>query len=155
MPVAQHKTCIFFSRYGHLTWEWTQAIRSYLYVSWIAALYKILQILQRDSIQNLVVLPSIIQGVFTAISDTYFIAWVHKVSSSSRQAYWSVWCYMTNVFLAYCATRTLTNTLETNLTCIALYYYPWFQRQNGISKNFGWNSSIFELFKFEVIIFFF
>lgn len=143
-----------FYRYGYLTWEWTHAIRSYLYVSWIALVYQILKIFELDSVHNLVSrtlilltpdvpfpqlirihhfkvwLPSIIQTIFSAISDTYFISWVYKVSSK-RQAYWSVWCYMTNVFLAYCATRTLTNTLETNLTCIALYYYPWARRETG------------------------
>ncbi|KAK7604082.1 hypothetical protein V9T40_004355 [Parthenolecanium corni] len=117
--------------YGYLTWEWVYGIRSYIYVGWIALLYKILKVLRWDSVRNLTLLPCIVQAVFTAISDTYFIAWIHKVSKSSRQAYWSVWCYMTNVFLAYCATRTLTNVAETNLTCIALYHYPWFKRQSG------------------------
>lgn len=125
---------IYFYRYGYLTWEWVYGIRSYIYVGWIALLYKILKVLRWDSVRNLTLLPCIVQAVFTAISDTYFIAWIHKVSKSSRQAYWSVWCYMTNVFLAYCATRTLTNVAETNLTCIALYHYPWFKRQSGNSS---------------------
>lgn len=43
---------------------------------------------------------------------------------------------MTNVLIAYCATRTLTNTLETNLTCIALYYYPWNVREVGKIYSF-------------------
>lgn len=111
-------------------------IRSYIYIGWIALLYKILKILRYDTVQNVIFLPCFVQAVFTAISDTYFIAWVHKVSRNGRQAYWSVWLYMTNVFLAYCSTRTLTNVAETNLTCIALYYYPWFKRQSGTSNFF-------------------
>lgn len=122
--------------YGYLTWEWIYGIRSYIYVSWIAVVYKVLKVFRLDNVQNLVWLPCIIQGVFTAFSDTYFIAWVHKVSMCQRQAYWSVWCYMTNVLIAYCATRTLTNTLETNLTCIALYYYPWNAHEVGRVKYF-------------------
>lgn len=118
-------------RYGYLTWEWVYNIRSYIYVSWIAILYKVLQIIHLDTVQNLTILPCIVQGLFSAIADTFFIKWVFKISVYPRQAFWSVWCYMTNVFLAYCATRTLTNTMEMNLTCIALYYYPWSQAETG------------------------
>ncbi|XP_065203250.1 GPI mannosyltransferase 3 [Planococcus citri] len=119
--------------YGYLTWEWIEGVRSYVYVGWIALLYQFLKFYGLDSAQNLIWLPVIIQAVFSAIADTYFISWAYKISHK-RQAYWSVWCYMTNVFLAYCSTRTLTNTIETNLTCIALYYYPWLRREVGNVK---------------------
>jgi len=39
---------------------------------------------------------------------------------------------MSSPFLAYCSTRTLVNTLETNLTTIALYYYPWSLRNKDV-----------------------
>lgn len=36
-------------KYGHLTWEWTKGIRSYIPPLVIAAVYKILQLLDLDT----------------------------------------------------------------------------------------------------------
>lgn len=40
--------------YGYLTWEWVLGLRSYLYPSLIAALYKILQLIRLDYVEILV-----------------------------------------------------------------------------------------------------
>ena len=38
-----------FFRYGHLTWEWTHGLRSYLYPAMFASVYKLLALLHLDS----------------------------------------------------------------------------------------------------------
>ncbi|XP_024976970.1 GPI mannosyltransferase 3 isoform X3 [Cynara cardunculus var. scolymus] len=70
--------------YGHLTWEWTKGIRSYLHPMIFAVLYKVLSVLHLDT--------------------PLFM--------------------LTNWFMFYCITRTLSNSLETVLTVVSLYYWP-------------------------------
>ena len=60
---------------GHLTWEWTSdsPIRSYLHPLLFAALFQILKILNLDNAANVVIMPRILQGVISAISDVYIM----------------------------------------------------------------------------------
>ena len=59
---------------GHLTWEWTSdsPIRSYLHPLFFAALFQILKFLHLDNAENVVIMPRILQGVISAISDIYY-----------------------------------------------------------------------------------
>ncbi|XP_055612590.1 GPI mannosyltransferase 3-like isoform X2 [Uranotaenia lowii] len=104
--------------YGHLTWEWTQGIRSYLYPSLIAGLYKLLALVQYDQVELLVLLPRILQALISAYSDYRFYQW-------SNKSKWSIFVLASSWFWFYTASRTLANTLETSLTVIALSQFPW------------------------------
>lgn len=44
-----------------------------------------------------------------------------SVSSWSRLQFF---CYLCSWFSWYCCTRTLTNSMETTITCLALFYFP-------------------------------
>jgi GPI mannosyltransferase 3 len=110
--------------YGYRTWEWIVGIRSYISISWIVILYKILKYFSLDTLQLLIWSPRFLQTLFSTFSDYCFVCWIQKHAKCSN-VFWPVVCYMSSPFLAYCSTRTLVNTLETNLTTIALYYYPW------------------------------
>jgi len=110
--------------YGYLTWEWILGIRSYISILHIIMLYKTLQFFSLDTLQLLIWSPRFLQTLFTTYSDYIFIRWLQKYSRLSN-IFWPVAYYMSCPFLAYCSTRTLVNTLETNVTIIALYYYPW------------------------------
>lgn len=117
--------------FGHRTWEWIVGIRSYLSISWIVILYKTLQFFSMDTLQLLIWSPRFLQTLFSTYSDYCFVQWIQKHSKCSN-IFWSVVYYMSCPFLAYCSTRTLVNTLETNLTTIALNYYPWSLKNKDI-----------------------
>lgn len=121
--------------FGYRTWEWIVGIRSYLSISWIIIVYKTLQFFSMDTLQFLIWSPRFLQTLFSTLSDYYFIRWMQKYSKCSN-IFWPAVCYMSCPFLAYCSTRTLVNTLETNLTTIALYYYPWSLRNKDV--KFVW-----------------
>ncbi|KAH3697157.1 GPI mannosyltransferase 3-like [Dreissena polymorpha] len=110
--------------YGYKTWEWNNGLRGYLYPSIFAIFYKILAILGMDNRVMLIKFPRIIQGVIAACGDLY----LYKLSwllSDRATAQWALFCQMTNWFMLYCSTRTLTNSTETAIVTAALYYYPW------------------------------
>lgn len=111
--------------YGHLTWEWTERIRSYIYPFLISILYKILHILSLDYTILLIYLPRIFQSLLTAYSDYRFYIW-----SKSK---WSLFILSINWYWYYCSTRTLINSFETSLTIIALSHFPWKEKENNYS----------------------
>lgn len=104
--------------YGHLTWEWTHGIRSYLYPAVIAGLYKLLELVKLDCAELLVLVPRVLQALLSAYSDYRFYVWSGKTK-------WSAFMVATSWFWFYTASRTLANTLEASLTVIALSYFPW------------------------------
>ncbi|XP_062561074.1 GPI mannosyltransferase 3 [Armigeres subalbatus] len=104
--------------YGHLTWEWTYGIRSYVYPSMIAGLYKLLELVKFDCVELLVLLPRLLQALLSAYSDYRFYVW-------SKKSKWSIFMIATSWFWFYTASRTLSNTLEASLMVIALSFFPW------------------------------
>jgi len=69
-------------------------------------------------------LPRLMQGVVAAFGDYY----VYKFSwllCDRATAQWTLLCQTVNWFMLYCATRTLTNSMETVLVIAAMYYFPW------------------------------
>lgn len=117
--------------YGYRTWEWIVGIRSYLSISWIILIYKTLQFFSLDTLQLLIWTPRIFQTLLSLFSDYCFVCWIQK-HSKKLNTFWPIICYMSCPFLAYCSTRTLVNTIETNFTTIALYYYPWSYRNKDV-----------------------
>ena len=63
-------------------------------------------------------------GIVAAVGDFY----VYRLSlrlSGPGVALWTLLCQLTSWFLFYASTRTLSNSMETVLTAIGLFYYPW------------------------------
>ncbi|KAK2191499.1 hypothetical protein NP493_49g03045 [Ridgeia piscesae] len=114
--------------YGHLTWEWKQGLRSYVYPAVFAVMYKFLALVHLDSRILLIKLPRLLQGVMAAVGDLYLYKLSHKLSGSRRVAQWSLLCQLTSWFMFYCCTRTLGNSVETVLTTVAFYHFPWPRR---------------------------
>lgn len=110
--------------FGYRTWEWIVGLRSYISISWIIITYKILKLFSLDTLQLLIWSPRFLQTLFSTFSDYCFVRWTQKHSKCAN-IFWPVISYISCPFLAYCSTRTLVNTLETNITTIALFYYPW------------------------------
>ncbi|XP_066272298.1 GPI mannosyltransferase 3-like [Branchiostoma lanceolatum] len=110
--------------YGYLTWEWQAGLRGFTYPLVFAALYKILAVFRLDSVTLLVLLPRLLQGLFTALCDLQLYKVTRKLHGKGV-AQWTLLCQLLSWFMFYCGPRTLTNSMETVLTTAALYYYPW------------------------------
>ncbi|KAL6980644.1 Mannosyltransferase aptg1 [Sarracenia purpurea var. burkii] len=109
--------------YGHLTWEWKKGIRSYLHPMVFALLYKILSLFHLDTPLFMRKAPRLLQSIFSAVGDLYLYKLSH-VLFGEHVAQWALFSQLTNWFMFYCFTRTLSNSLETVLTLVGLYYWP-------------------------------
>ncbi|XP_051678315.1 GPI mannosyltransferase 3 isoform X1 [Oryctolagus cuniculus] len=109
--------------YGYLTWEWTERLRGYTYPLIFASIYKILHLLGEDSVQLLIWIPRLAQALLSAIADVRLYSLMKQIENQ-EVAKWVFFCQLCSWFTWYCCTRTLTNTMETVLTVIALFYYP-------------------------------
>ncbi|KAM4829120.1 GPI mannosyltransferase 3 [Thomomys bottae] len=119
LEVAHHM--VF--NYGYLTWEWTERLRGYTYPLIFASIYKILHLFGNDSVQLLIWIPRLAQALLSALADLRLYSLMRQLDSQ-EVARWVLFCQLCSWFTWYCCTRTLTNTMETVLTVLALFYYP-------------------------------
>ncbi|GMI89136.1 abnormal pollen tube guidance 1 [Hibiscus trionum] len=109
--------------YGHLTWEWEEGIRSYLHPMVFALFYKLLALLGLDIPWVMIKGPRLLQSIFSAAGDLY----LYKLSLAlfgDCVAKWALFSQLTNWFMFFCFNRTFSNSLETVLTLVSLYYWP-------------------------------
>ncbi|KAL1858952.1 hypothetical protein VTK73DRAFT_7721 [Phialemonium thermophilum] len=116
-----------------LTWEWQHQLRSSLHPAFFGALYfaaeklmSSLQFFPQFQALILVALPKVVQSVFAAYAD--FCTWklAERIYGQGSNAAWSAfWVAVFNPWLWYCSTRTFSNSVETTLTVVALYHWPW------------------------------
>ncbi|XP_031128009.1 GPI mannosyltransferase 3 isoform X3 [Ipomoea triloba] len=125
LEVAHHITF----GYGHLTWEWKKGIRSYLHPSIFALLYKILTFLKLDSPWFMIRAPRLLQSVFSAVGDLYMYK-LSRVLFDDHVAKLALFAQLTNWFMFFSFTRTLSNSLETVLTLVSLYYWPCIRKSS-------------------------
>uniref|UniRef100_A0A8C5PAX8 Mannosyltransferase n=1 Tax=Leptobrachium leishanense TaxID=445787 RepID=A0A8C5PAX8_9ANUR len=109
--------------YGYLTWEWNEGLRGFSYPLVFACLYKILYWIGKDDVWCLIWFPRLAQSVFSALADVRLYSLLRKLENAEL-AKWVYVCQMCSWFTWFCATRTLTNTMETILGTFALYYFP-------------------------------
>lgn len=69
-------------------------------------------------------LPRLCQSLFGAVADIYFYKFVKRLFGDVV-AIWTLTAHWMNWFQFYCNSRTLANTVETQLLCIGFYFYPW------------------------------
>lgn len=119
-------------KYGYLTWEWKNGLRTYLYPLIFSILYKILQIFHMDFPSAIILVPRLFQAFLTSVSDYYFLHWCQKLGC---HPYWTSIAIFTNWFWFYCGSRTIVNAFETSITTIALYHYPWELLYNSSTKS--------------------
>ncbi|CAH1773769.1 unnamed protein product [Owenia fusiformis] len=110
--------------YGHMTWEWRKGLRGYTYPLLFSIVYKVLGVLRLDYAVLLVKLPRIIQGIATAFCDLYTYK-LSKKLSDGKTAQYTLLCQLMSWFMFYCGPRTVTNSMETTLCVIGLYFFPW------------------------------
>lgn len=123
--------------YGHLTWEWTRGIRSYIYPAFLASVFSALKYFHLDSVNAVVYGPRILQAVLSAIGDYSFVRW-YRVQNRGH-GLWALFSLTTSWFWLYCGSRTLINTFEATLNTIALNLFPWNEsRMHKNSSTFLW-----------------
>lgn len=127
----------FVFGYGHISWEWTEGLRSYFYPGLFAVFYKILSFVGLDTSFAVTMGPRILQAILTAIADHQFWLWVCEQTGS--QGLWAAFSLATSWFYFYCGSRTLINTFETALTMIALRAFPWTEKaMKAVSLKYMW-----------------
>lgn len=105
-----------------------------------SVLYNILAFFRLDTPWFMMKAPRILQSIFSAIGDLYLFKLSHVLFGASV-AKWALFSQLTNWFIFFCINRTLSNSLETVLTLVGLYYWPCIRAAAGgappISRKFG------------------
>ncbi|TFK54738.1 glycosyltransferase family 22 protein [Heliocybe sulcata] len=112
--------------YGHLTWEWRARlpIRSVIYPAFNVPVYWLAKIAKLDQTAFLISGPKILHGILGACTDIWIAELTRKVLGE-RYVSTAIFVSLTSFFHALSLTRSISNSLETSLTTIALSYFPW------------------------------
>uniref|UniRef100_A0A673FRV0 Mannosyltransferase n=1 Tax=Sinocyclocheilus rhinocerous TaxID=307959 RepID=A0A673FRV0_9TELE len=112
-----------FLTYGYETWEWKEGIRGYSYPLLFALMYKLLHLMNYDTVYLLVFVPRVFHALLAACADVMLYNLVLRWETPDV-AKWTYFCQLCSWFTWFCCSRTLTNTMETVLTTLALCFYP-------------------------------
>ncbi|KAF1940858.1 hypothetical protein EJ02DRAFT_219560 [Clathrospora elynae] len=124
-----------FGEYSNacITWEWTIQLRSSLHPALFAAVYRIAaNLADRCGLglpakaELLLAAPKVTQAIFAALLDCYTWKLAEKAyGRGSRTALTTLALSVCSPWQWFCSTRTLSNCLETTITSVAIYYWPW------------------------------
>ncbi|KAL4864728.1 hypothetical protein BDV12DRAFT_8103 [Aspergillus spectabilis] len=116
-----------------ITWEWKHQLRSSLHPLIFAIVLSVTDSLSRTIHLNptwrahlLIAAPGITQAVIAAVGDFYtwkLARYVYK--DRSHESWATLALTIVSPWQWFCSTRTLSNCLETTLTIVALYLWPW------------------------------
>lgn len=122
-------------KYGYLTWEWKEGLRSAAHPLLFAGFYWIASnIFHVTSSDTLVLVPYFVQAVIAGLGDYYFCVLAIRIYPANRNVLWYAAVITAgSAFNFFCLTRTFSNSLEMVLTTVALAYWPW-------SKSINWKS---------------
>ena len=120
---------------GHLTWEWVidSPIRSIAYPALFAFVFQALKMTGLDTLWLIATLPRLTQAIISACGDYCFLTFFRKTFSKSANYF--VFFYALNGWMMYVSSRTLSNTMEMNLNCIALLYYSKALERKGATLD--------------------
>ncbi|OAF60017.1 glycosylphosphatidylinositol anchor biosynthesis [Pseudogymnoascus destructans] len=116
-----------------ITWEWHHQLRSSLHPAIFALLYfvadramGVMSMYPQFKAIILAYLPRVFQGLVAAVGDYYTWQLAEKVyGQGSNAAFTTLLITALSPWQWFCSTRTLSNSLETVLTIVALYHWPW------------------------------
>mmetsp|Transcript_43448 Transcript_43448/g.82910 ORF Transcript_43448/g.82910 Transcript_43448/m.82910 type:complete len:586 (-) Transcript_43448:188-1945(-) len=109
--------------YGHLTWEWQSALRTYVHPLIFACIYFCLKITGLDTPATLALAPRLLQGACAALTDFYMYKLASRMFGPTVGA-WALFCQVTCWFHFFCSVRTFSNCMESTLTMAALAMWP-------------------------------
>ncbi|KAJ7632894.1 glycosyltransferase family 22 protein [Roridomyces roridus] len=118
--------------YGHLTWEWLspRPIRSILYPALNVPVYWILKTTGLDASDWLLIgCPRVLHGTLASLTDIFLCSLTETVLGE-RYVSTALLISLTSPFHVLALSRSLSNSLETSLTTVALAFYPWIAGPN-------------------------
>ncbi|EFO91521.1 CRE-EIF-1 protein [Caenorhabditis remanei] len=110
---------------GHLSWEWRNSLRSFFHPAIIALILQLLKILSLDTHVLVYHIPRLAHALLFVLADYSFYKVCLRLCRTKGIAENSFLAYLSSWFVFYCAPRTLSNSLETSLTLIALNWFPF------------------------------
>jgi len=127
--------------YGFMTWEWIVGLRTYMHPLMFAFLFHCLKAAGLDNPQAIIIIPRIAQAILTGLGEWYFYQLIKKYFGGKMAVITLTslclsWCWF------YCGCRTLINTIEAALTCVALYFYPWEATWNDQAKHKSYHFTV-------------
>ena len=123
----------FVFGYGYLTWEWAQAIRSFIHPAIFSIGYFILKLFRIDFPWLVQWTPRFTQAFFLAIQDISIYSLslrLFPITQNNSDRFnlevgkWTVICQVFSWFTWYCGIRTYSNCLEGVLILLGLLYWP-------------------------------
>ncbi|ORX79210.1 hypothetical protein BCR32DRAFT_205983 [Anaeromyces robustus] len=114
----------FVFNYGYLTWEWKEKIRSFSYPLLFTLPYMILKKYNLDNTDLLIYFPRVVHVFIAAICDLFTYKLTKKYFGRNA-AKWALFCSLLSWSNWNILVRTISNSIETSLTVMALYYWPF------------------------------
>ncbi|KIP12253.1 glycosyltransferase family 22 protein [Phlebiopsis gigantea 11061_1 CR5-6] len=129
--------------YGHLTWEWLsdKPIRSILYPGLNVPIYYALKWLELDDTKLLIWGPKVLHGALASLTDICVCALTEKLLGRSY-ANVALFLSLTSLFNGLSLTRSMSNSLETSLTTLALSVFPWSNASRKAFRSSLWVAAI-------------
>ncbi|KID73211.1 GPI mannosyltransferase 3 [Metarhizium brunneum] len=116
-----------------LTWEWQHQLRSSLHPAIFSGGYLVADGISKlipagNMLRSAIVVgsPKVLQAMIASLGDWY--TWqlaVNIFGPDSNASFFALFLQLFSAWQWYCSTRTFSNSLETTLTVMALYYWPW------------------------------
>ncbi|KAL2399665.1 Glutamine-fructose-6-phosphate aminotransferase [isomerizing] [Exophiala dermatitidis] len=117
-----------------ITWEWKSHLRSAIHPTIFASCYRVAHEVARlfkledhARAELLLAAPKTLQAIFAALTDFYtwkLASYVYG-GAESHAAIATLVLTVVSPWQWFCSTRTFSNSLETTLTVVALYHWPW------------------------------
>ncbi|KAE8550688.1 hypothetical protein EYB25_006916 [Talaromyces marneffei] len=116
-----------------ITWEWRHELRSSIHPLFFAAVYYIAgsfawiaRLSPLNAAELLIVAPKIAQAIIAATGDYYTWELSNKIHGTESYGGWATLALTAlSPWQWFCSTRTFSNSAETTLTIVALYFWPW------------------------------
>ncbi|EXJ75886.1 uncharacterized protein A1O5_00394 [Cladophialophora psammophila CBS 110553] len=116
-----------------ITWEWKNHLRSAIHPAIFGLCYQLADsVAEHLMLQNpmrsevLLAAPKTLQAIFAATADFYTWRLASSVyGDGSTASLATLLLTVVSPWQWFCSTRTFSNSLETTLTIIALYNWPW------------------------------
>lgn len=116
-----------------ITWEWREQLRSAIHPVLFSGAYKavdqictLLDCRLSSRVEALAIAPRLLQAVIAAVGDLYTQGLARRVYPGQESiAFAALLLTLVSPWQWFCSVRTLSNSLETTLTVVGLYYWPW------------------------------
>ncbi|OCK85361.1 glycosyltransferase family 22 protein [Lepidopterella palustris CBS 459.81] len=116
-----------------ITWEWRTQLRSSLHPALFAGVYQLaanlasaLNLNPISRAELFIAAPKVTQAIFAALLDCYTWRLAESIYGRGTRTAWATLALsVCSPWQWFCSTRTLSNCVETTLTSIAVYHWPW------------------------------